>query len=1313
MKAETNLTELVNLYSLQKTLRFELIPQGETLQNIEKMGILTQDNQRTDDYEKVKTIIDEYHKRFIEICFKDFVLEDLDKYQELYITKNRSEQENTEFQKLKTNLRKQVVNRFKENDKLKRLFSKEFIKEDLVEYLDGRDEDKTRVERFKDFTTYFTGFFENRKNMYSDGEQSTAIAYRLIHENLPKFIDNLSIFNKIVERNEIKTKFSTIVNDLNCHLHSPINSIEEVFTIDYFNKTLSQKQIEDYNTIIGGVSKNNEKVQGLNEYINLYNQQQKDKSNRLPLLKKLFKQILSDREPISWLPEELSSDKDMANSVLNLYKEVYEIIYSNDNSLYNLITYIDNYDLSKIYISNDQSLTTLSQRIYNRYDIYTFAIKQTLKELNRQKRKENIEKYEARIDNLFENCESFSIEELNNIVKNTYKENEEIDTSKTIEQYFKDFGAINKEHIQKENLILQLENAFTVAKPILEAIDDNNKGISQDKDAVDKIKNLLDVLKDIQHFVKPLLGSNIEADKDENFYGSFSDIYQRLDKITPIYNMVRNYLTKKPYSEEKIKLNFEKGNLLNGWIDSYTEKSDNGTQYSGYLFRKLNSIGEYDYYLGISLDTKLFRNTDNVEENDKSEFERLDYYQLKSQTFFGNSYKGKQTYNKDKEDMITIIDDFIERLPNIHPLKERSKNKPDTFTPNQYLTYFKNYQEEYNCLLKDKKFKNKNEELIKNIIETIKSINRLPKDKIKAIISKNYTVFSEIISDIQDTLLKEKIFNYISVSKKAMEAAAKREQKTLYLFKISNKDLSYADTHSKGDRKSRGTENLHTIYFKTLMSGEQNVLDIGAGAIFYRKKTEWLKSSPTHKANEKIQNKNSHTKSEFEYGLIKDKRYIENKFLFHLSLTLNYQSKGIKNINPIVNNMIRNKEIKHIIGIDRGERNLLYLSLIDLKGNIVKQMSLNEIINEYNGNKYKTDYHDLLAKKEEERKKARLSWGTIENIKELKDGYISQVVHIISQMIVKYNAIVVLEDLNFGFMRGRQKIEKQVYQKFEKKLIDKLNYYVDKQKNSNEIGGLFHALQLTNKFESFKDMEKQNGCLFYIPAWNTSKIDPVTGFVNMFDTSYCSVKESKVFFSKFDTIRYNAKDDLFEFAFDYDNFTTKAQGTKTQWTLCSFGQRIEIFRNKEKNNTWDNKEININDEFKQLFNEFNIDININDNLKQEIQKQTSAEFFKRIMHLMKLLLQIRNSITGSTEKNDDYIISPVADENGVFFDSRKVNEPDNLPIDADANGAYNIARKGLWVVRQIQNTKDEDKINLAISNKGWLNFVQQKLYLND
>ena len=210
-----------------------------------------------------------------------------------------------------------------------------------------------------------------------------------------------------------------------------------------------------------------------------------------------------------------------------------------------------------------------------------------------------------------------------------------------------------------------------------------------------------------------------------------------------------------------------------------------------------------------------------------------------------------------------------------------------------------------------------------------------------------------------------------------------------------------------------------------------------------------------------------------------------------------------------------------------------------------------------------------------------------------------------------------------------------------------------------------------------------------------------------------SVEKSKKFFSKFDDIRYNKEKNRFEFDVSFDKFDSDfvriTQESKLHWTLCSVGQRIELVK---ENNGYKPNEINLTDAFKSVFNTNKIEINTA-KLNREIGKINDTAFFKELMRLMKLLLQMRNSKPNSIEKNDDYIISPVADENGVFFDSSKVEDNGNLPKDADANGAYNIARKGLYVIHQIKQSEDDKKIDFKDFNPRWLKFIQQKLYLND
>lgn len=81
---------------------------------------------------------------------------------------------------------------------------------------------------------------------------------------------------------------------------------------------------------------------------------------------------------------------------------------------------------------------------------------------------------------------------------------------------------------------------------------------------------------------------------------------------------------------------------------------------------------------------------------------------------------------------------------------------------------------------------------------------------------------------------------------------------------------------------------------------------------------------------------------------------------------------------------------------------------------------------------------------------------------------------------------------------------------------------------------------------------------------------------------------------------------------------------------------------------------------------------------------------------------MRNSKTGTEE---DYLISPVRDAAGRFFDSRQCDA--SLPKNADANGAYNIARKGLMILDQLHEADDPAKVRFDLSNRKWLQFAQQ------
>lgn len=1211
------------LYSVQKTLRFELQPIGKTKENFENY-ILIKDEEKAEKFKIVKTYCDEVHKSFIQNCLENIdtttIKPLLQKYYEFFLINNRSDSEEKEFEKVQENLRKNISECFKKNKNYKGLFEKDMVKTYLQEFYKNDEEKLKEIKLFEGFTTYFSGYNKNRQNMYSNENKSTAISFRLIQQNLPTFIKNIQNFKKI--QNTIPTIAETLSNQLNINIADLFSDIENYV---YY---LTQDKIDIYNYAIGGKSLDNgEKIQGMNEFINLYNQQNPDK--KLPKLKVLYKQILSDKSSESFIIDKIENDQELVNLINTYYEKLNNTL--KDTDLITTLNNIQNYDGNKIWINKD-NLTTISQQIFGDYNFITHLIEEEYNKQNPKSPKQNLEKYNDKKEKDLKRIKEYSLSHIESLIIENNSENKD-----KISKYF----AAN---FSKD--IENIRNYYDKCKETLsKTYEPDSKNLLNNTTSISQIKDFLDSMKQLQSLIKILMPKSVGIETDDTFYNALN--YENISEIIPIYNKVRNYVTQKPYSIEKFPLTFNCPTLLEGWD---LNKEENN----------LCILLEKDsfYYLGIinKKDNKIFKNIQSILNNEPS-YKKIEY---------------------------KLLPGANKMLPKVF----FSKARIEEFNPSEEL--LTKYQK--GCHKKGADF---DITFCRDLIDFYKKSLSIHPDwsqfNFKFNDTSSYEDISKFYRQVEEQGYK---LSKIDISENYVNNLV--DEGKLFLFKIYNKDFS---EHSKG------TPNLHTMYWKALFD-EDNLKNViyklnGGAEIFYRKKS--IEYKVTHPKNEPIKNKNelNHKKeSIFEYDLIKNKRYTMDKFLFHVPITLNFKSQNLEYINEFnkfVNSEIKNEKDINIIGIDRGERNLIYLVVINSKGEILDQVSLNEIINEYKGESYKTNYHDLLDKKEKERNEARKSWGTIENIKELKEGYMSQVIHKITDLMLKHNALIVLEDLNSGFKNSRKKVEKQVYDKFETMLINKLSYFVNKNENKFNEGGLLNAYQLVSK----ESKGRQSGILFYIPAWNTSKIDPVTGFVNLFYIKNMSIEKSKEFFSKFDEIKYNKEENLFEFSFDYSNFTDKSYGIRNKWTIYSYGERIKTFRNPLKNNEWDNEEIKLTDKYKELFQKYEIDLN---NIKNDIQKQTDKKFFTELIDLFKLTIQMRNSITNT---NIDYILSPAKDKNGNFYDSRKGVK--TLPKDADANGAYNIARKGLILVEQIQQAEDLKNFKFApITNAQWLTYVQEK-----
>ena len=1231
---------LTGFYPLAKSLPIKLTPMGRTAQSIQEAGIIENDEELLEDFVRLKQIADDYHKEFISSVLENFKFklisdgnnDSLEDYVELYESDRKNNAENrASFENVRATLRQKIAKAFEAMPAFRLLDKKEFVNDILRSRVVGSD--VAIIDRFSTFTSYLASYYKNRMIYGSDFKKNT-IAYRCIEDNLPIFYNNVIRYRKIrkVLPDEV---FEALYKNLEPYLN--VNNLDELFRLDYFNEALSQKQIEVYNAVLGGYNTQDNHIIGLNQYISNYNQVCTEKSQQLPALISLKKQILSDRVVISWRNEKYVDSRKMLADIETFHKAYVEHV---DKVLKQLLTNIRQYDANGIFITNDDSLTQISHRLCGNWD----ALKKSMfydfeRKIKPRKRKETPSQFEKRVEKAIKERESFSFVELNDYLG---------DYGKDMETYFSRIGAVDSPSIQRINYFAEIQQRWTDLYPTLKRNIKASEPQSLAQGEIDLVKAYLDALMSLYHFVLPLKGCGNENGKDMLFYEGFDNSVQVLEEMIGLYNRVRDFLTRKPYSTEKIKLNFGSPNLLKGWSRS-NERSNRGI-----VFRK-----DGRHYLAI------------LERGVGELFPDEGYVTGK---------KGEGVYEK------VYYESFGDAAKNLPGWCFAQKNI-GLYQPSPEILRIRK-EESY------KAGKTFNREDMHKIIDYYKKcVKLMPKWKDIDFHWKETQEYNNLKEFTDEFTGNGYVISFAPFSETYINQLV--DEGKIYLFRMDNRDLS---PYSKG-RKS-----LNTLYFEMLFHPDnlKNVVYklCGGAEIFFRK-ASIKPGKPTHPAGLPIDNKRPEVacrkpQSVFSYDLVKDKRFTVDQFMLHMPVAINYSLPEIKGmrVTSEVRNLIRKGMFKHIIGIHRGENNLLYVCVLDMKGNIVEQGSLNVIEDTYQGITHAKDYNELLQRRGDERQQARRDWRTIDKIRDIKKGYLSQVIHVITEMILKYEAVVVLESLDDQFKKSRQKIEKNIYQQFEQQLVDKLNFLVKKTRGLHEPGGLLNGLQLTDRVTGSGYF--QNGVIFYVPAAYTASVCPVTGFVNFFQIKKDKMDDIKSFFCKFDSIRFNKQTGYFDFAFDYKNFTKKVENARTQWTLSTFGKRVQWYTEKGVNRC---RTVDLTEEFKQLFTRHGVDFT--GNLKEAIATIDKRSFYDELVALFLLLVQVRNI---DRFGQYDYIVSPVADKEGCHF----MSSPDRpqWPVNTDANSAYNIARKGKMMIEAIAVSNEGDKVTLGITNERWFQYIQ-------
>lgn len=456
--------------AVSKTLQFSLIPIGKTQENIEKLGILKDDESRAEAYRAVKEKLDVYHKQHIatrlscfeanwnelfnayRVCKADATQKD--RYKKLAAAFCKSISEHLSLKQKNNNVDSDV----KKDDAL----SPNTIIKKLI--AQGDTPDRQQLELFNKFSTYFEAYRIARDNLYKSNTASS-VAYRLINENFVRFAENILLFEKlekldktlIDQANEDMRKNNIITKDL-----------VQYFVADNFSCVLTQSGIDEYNQMLGGIAQENGKLKGFNEHCNLYTQSSGGGKIRF---KMLYKQLLEERQTTSFVPEAFADDAQLISAITDYCECLIE------DNLHGIAELCDPCVCPDKVFVGKQKLPLLSKILFEDYHEIIDRMRNELKSTCKTESK--MEKFLGK--------KFFTIEELSTYIKRN------------------DVVPIVVDEIRK--LFSDFKSAYSQADLCaLDKITDYGK-----------IKELLDIINEMLNVTKIFLVDD-EKDKDEWFY---------------------------------------------------------------------------------------------------------------------------------------------------------------------------------------------------------------------------------------------------------------------------------------------------------------------------------------------------------------------------------------------------------------------------------------------------------------------------------------------------------------------------------------------------------------------------------------------------------------------------------------------------------------------------------------------------------------------------------------------------------------------------------------------------------------------------
>jgi len=1222
--------DFTKLYSLSKTLRFKLVPTESTEQQLKTSGVIQADKVRHESFKLAKKVLDEIHRKFIADSLVDLQLDhkQLQVFAEYSLNPALKSDvaKQAELMKLRRSIYVSFEQRFnatqagwKETYGCEKFISSpksqlaliESFKPELARKLDMPEQDLEDLQvRFNKFASYFQGYNENRENVYTTKGHATEISYRTIDQNLLKFYKNVQKYEKYYTDKDI------LGGEAAPH-----------FKIENYTSYITQDEINVYNEAIRSFRSNiNQARQGLD----------KKEKQSLPMFEPLFKQILGDGTK-RMLFEKLESEEEYAELAQKLKQD-----------MPGWVTALDEHVSTQLLIPvnpaavwlNTKAVNTLLHKHTTSPELTKIYLPEEFTSSRRAKDEEAAKQNSfVSLRQLFAALDQAQAVTELSLLKNA--DRADMVASKAVWLAF------------CEDIQAKIKDAWETVGAFSKIIAFENKSEKETlKKALDSFNDLYRMYTyfELRYKNEPVTS----FDTDPDFYELFDDSDDQdslfdTDKdkrFSYYYDLIRNYLTKKPYSLDKWKLNFNCAQLLGGW-DVNKEPEKHGVL--------LTNDGRYFLAVLDNSSKKAFEKSKNpaLFKTTSSDWRKMEYKLLPGpnkmlpKCFFSRKYR-------EQHEIPSNIDELY---------KKGEFKKGDNFNIDKLHRLIDFYK------------------------EAIKTYEGWTMYSFVFRDTKSYQSIDQFYHDVEEHGYK---LGFVNIN--GNELRRLTDTGATYLFEISNKDL--ANSNSK-------TQNMHTLYFCGLFDENSNIKLNGGAEIFFRPKSM-----------EKTEAKDRKTPQ--GSPIIESRRFTENKIFLHVPITINYKIKSLNNytFNQHTIERIKTNRVDAVIGIDRGEKHLAYVAIVDKNGRLLEEpISLNNISTKLpNGSSKTTPYFDLLSSREAQRRDNRQNWDAVRQIKDLKAGYIGHCVKQIIDLMIKHNAVVVLENLNVGFKQGRSAIEKSVYSKLEQALLHKLQYVVDKSAQ-----GLFDAqngVQLVPPDITPGHTHNHMGFVFFVDPSYTSAVDPVTGYRQNFrlDERINTKTFSEFIKNGFSDIEYIDDNLLFTFSWrklaaarnkiGKDNRTIEKEAdiSDKQWIVTA--DVLRRVHQKDKNDKWETIERNPQTELIKLLVDSNITLESNIK-KQLIALNPTAKFIKSFIWLFNLTNQIRNSDTASSK---DEIISPVY-PNG--FDSTH-DLLDGYGWNGDANGAYNIARKGAILLDKLYVAKTPKDFKVTVSRREYDDYITKQ-----